>query len=300
MVRGLVACIAAVVAAACAPAQQQVVPAMRAVDESQELIRACRYDEADRALTEKLAAASADERPVVLLALGSVAEHRGDLAGALRRYEAAAAGDAVPLDAFELLGLAEVRAKRFEAGYGHLHMHIAANLRERRLPSWPETAAASLALAELGRLDEALQLLDGALAAFDYADPLLPDLRTLVRQAKTDGRPHAGEFWKMAYGSDREVAAMDLDYPPRPIKRVAPRYPEAALRNGTQGGVMLRLDIDETGSVTTLKVVESTPKGVFDDAAKRAVKDWKFQPATERCVPVKHAALQYLQFRISR
>lgn len=93
---------------------------------------------------------------------------------------------------------------------------------------------------------------------------------------------------------------MDLDYLPRAIARATPRYPEAALRNHTEGAVTLGVAIDETGSVAEVTVVESSPKGVFDIAAARAVKEWKFQPATKHCVPVKYRGLQNIQFRISR
>jgi TonB family protein len=291
---------AAGMAAACAQSPRQAIPAKADVDASQELIRTCRYDEADRALTEKLAAADARERPMVLLALGFVAEHRGDLAGALRHYEAATAGDTVPLEALKLLGLAQVRAKRFDEGYRHLNTYMAEVVRKRRQPWWQETAAASVALAELGRIQDALSLLDGALAAFDYIDLLLPDLRALARRAEADGESHAGEFWRMAYGSDQEASTMDLDYPPRAIKRVVPQYPETALRHHIEGTVTLRVALDEKGSLTEVAVVASSPKGVFDSAAARAVQEWKFQPATKRCVPVKHRALQNIQFRMSR
>jgi len=64
--------------------------------------------------------------------------------------------------------------------------------------------------------------------------------------------------------------------PPRKIKDLAPVYPPTAQRAGIQGVVILEAVIDETGAVTSAKVLRSIP--LLDEAAKAAVMQWQYTP----------------------
>lgn len=66
----------------------------------------------------------------------------------------------------------------------------------------------------------------------------------------------------------------------RPTTRTPPRYPAAARAAGTTGVVVVQIHIDDAGAVDDVRVVESTPPGVFDDAAVESVRAWRFEPAT--------------------
>lgn len=77
-----------------------------------------------------------------------------------------------------------------------------------------------------------------------------------------------------------------VDDGPKPIQRVPPQYPERARKKGITGQVVLSLLISATGSVQDIRVMESRPAGVFDEAAKAAVRQWRFQPATYEGRPV--------------
>ncbi len=65
--------------------------------------------------------------------------------------------------------------------------------------------------------------------------------------------------------------------PPALVKQVAPLYPRGAQRRGLEGHVVTALTIDERGRVTAAEVVEASPPGVFDAAALKAVKQWRFE-----------------------
>lgn len=63
-----------------------------------------------------------------------------------------------------------------------------------------------------------------------------------------------------------------------PLVRIPPQYPESARTKRTEGYVILRFTVTETGSVANPEVLRSEPPGVFDRAATRAVLRWKYQP----------------------
>ena len=56
-------------------------------------------------------------------------------------------------------------------------------------------------------------------------------------------------------------------------------YPRWALRQGWQGEVVIAIEILTNGSVGRSQVMNSSGHQVLDDAAVKAVKTWKFQPA---------------------
>lgn len=66
----------------------------------------------------------------------------------------------------------------------------------------------------------------------------------------------------------------------RPIMRVDPKYPIKAAKNGVEGWVRLSFSIDKLGQVFNISIIESNPKRIFDKAAKRALKKWKYRAKT--------------------
>lgn len=64
----------------------------------------------------------------------------------------------------------------------------------------------------------------------------------------------------------------------KPIVRIDPRYPIEAARNGIEGHVIMSFDILPNGSVDNIFIVQSSPQGVFDNEARKALKRWKYLP----------------------
>jgi len=60
--------------------------------------------------------------------------------------------------------------------------------------------------------------------------------------------------------------------------RVPPEYPASAEARGESGYVALTFSIDRMGKPYNLAVVESQPPGVFDEAALRSVRQWRYCP----------------------
>jgi protein TonB len=64
----------------------------------------------------------------------------------------------------------------------------------------------------------------------------------------------------------------------------------------TQGYVIVKFEIGENGRVSNVDVVESTPRGVFDDAAITAVRKWIYEPRKENGVAVSSQSKARLVF----
>ena len=86
-----------------------------------------------------------------------------------------------------------------------------------------------------------------------------------------------------------------LDPPPRPLGEIDPLVPEAA---GARGGVVvLRLYINEHGSVDKAEVLQSTPPGLFDASALEAFSHARFSPGYFAGVPVKSQMTFEVKYR---
>jgi periplasmic protein TonB len=74
---------------------------------------------------------------------------------------------------------------------------------------------------------------------------------------------------------------------PIEISRVKPQYPEAARKARMQGVVILEAIITKDGNVESVRVLRGL-NPLLDNAAMRAVQQWKYKPATfnGRAVPV--------------
>ena len=79
-----------------------------------------------------------------------------------------------------------------------------------------------------------------------------------------------------------------------------PEYPRRAIRLGVEGSVRLEFDVDTDGSVLDPYVVDSSPAGVFDRAAIKAVRKFLYEPPTYNGTSVKVNDVQIdLKFKLA-
>lgn len=75
-----------------------------------------------------------------------------------------------------------------------------------------------------------------------------------------------------------------------------PSYPSLSRRLGEEGKLVLRVELDENGHVSTASVVESSSYKRLDEAALAVVKTWRCNPSLRNGQPVRAVALQPFNF----
>ncbi|MHB1333066.1 MAG: energy transducer TonB [Sulfuriferula sp.] len=73
--------------------------------------------------------------------------------------------------------------------------------------------------------------------------------------------------------------AKQLDVQPRALAAINPVYPQGAVARGTAGWVVLKLKLDEHGTVEDVEVGDASPPGIFDQSALDAFHNAHFAPA---------------------
>lgn len=93
---------------------------------------------------------------------------------------------------------------------------------------------------------------------------------------------------EVAYEEPKEISQyLSTIIDPEPIKRVAPKYPIYAAKQGREGSTVLSFVIDKQGSVSDVLVKESSGSKDFDNASVRAASKWKYKPALENGKPIQ-------------
>ena len=77
---------------------------------------------------------------------------------------------------------------------------------------------------------------------------------------------------------------------------IPPSYPPLSRRLGEEGKLVLRVELDEDGYVSTARVVESSSYKRLDEAALAIVKTWRCNPSLRNGQPVRAVALQPFNF----
>ena len=73
---------------------------------------------------------------------------------------------------------------------------------------------------------------------------------------------------------------------PKPQYLPRPEYPPRPLARGVAGWVHMEFTVTQIGAVEDAKVVESTPSSMFDAAALRLVRRFKYEPPTAAGEPI--------------
>jgi len=124
--------------------------------------------------------------------------------------------------------------------------------------------------------------------------PPPPDL-SLTRSARPDQGISEMDFSvglgiDLSTGPNLGSIASDVDVVP--VVRVNPQYPPRAAERGVEGWVELMFTVSRAGAVIDVEVTKSHPGTVFDRAALRAVRKWKYNPRVEDGKPVERTGVR--------
>jgi len=84
---------------------------------------------------------------------------------------------------------------------------------------------------------------------------------------------------------------------PEELERVIPRYPAMARSAGIQGAVVVRGIVRRDGTIDDVEVIKPLPYGL-GEAAREAVSQWRFRPATYRGEPIDVYYTVTVNFRL--
>lgn len=105
------------------------------------------------------------------------------------------------------------------------------------------------------------------------------------------GVPFKGEMASSGLGGLSEAI---------PLIRTSPLYPPRALSRKLEGQVKVLFTITTDGTVMNPKIIESSPKGVFDRSALRAVRKWKFRKKLVDGQAVAWQSVQTIVFKLAK
>jgi len=157
------------------------------------------------------------------------------------------------------------------------------------------------------RLDEEGHATEAICA--DETHPVLIDpLRNWIfeqsfQHATADGQPAPSttSLW-MSYAlveteGGYELVVREYHSGPRPIEQTQPDYPVNALETYKEGWVKVRFTVEASGAVSNPTVVESSHK-LFELAAMKAIRHWRFKPETVNGRPVSTEVTQKIDFEM--
>ncbi|MCF6783832.1 energy transducer TonB [Stutzerimonas stutzeri] len=146
--------------------------------------------------------------------------------------------------------------------------------------------------ANLPKLDLDLPSIDTGLSIAAAPTPNLAGLTAgAAPAAPAPAAPPAsvGEASSQPGGPEQEVM---------PLNDVRPEYPYRARQQGIEGHIKLAFTINPAGKVENIRVLEASPRNIFDREARRAAARWRFAPRTENGVAVSREAVKTLHFRL--
>jgi protein TonB len=91
-----------------------------------------------------------------------------------------------------------------------------------------------------------------------------------------------------------DLGAGPADNAPIPLVRVPPLYPTRASARGIEGWVVVEFTITASGAVEDPHVVQGDPPRVFNSAAIRAIRRWKYKPKVVGGKPVAQVGVRTL------
>ena len=190
--------------------------------------------------------------------------------------------EAVPIDTDALLSESAVTILPHQATMGSHVFH--------------DTPSSDVALSELLTEVTLADTLEPPAKTYDSQQPAIPLLAETIDFIEEKLPSEKAVLKPVKPASPATDISAKLT-PPDLNGNALPRYPEQARRLGWQGRVLLRIWINQQGSVTRVQVEESSGYSLLDAAAVTSVRTWRVQPAQRGGQPVAGSWLLPIRFR---
>lgn len=134
--------------------------------------------------------------------------------------------------------------------------------------------------------------------AQEAAAPTPPAPRTIWSPPGRQGPEQGAEAPPQAVGAGLASGAVRPARPLSGANNPSPEYPYRSRIRGEQGSVALLVQVDPEGRVVDLSVLRSSGFPALDEAAEKAVRHWRFEPAIRDGAAVFSSATVAITFRL--
>jgi protein TonB len=133
------------------------------------------------------------------------------------------------------------------------------------------------------------------------------------------GMPRPGARRPVIAASETPLASAEPSAEPNPVEpeappsvkvdnnreasvsqRIAPEYPAGSIRKNETGTVMIRVEIDASGSVKKVQIAQGSGSRALDRAAREAVLNWQFTPKLVNGEAVESELLIPVDFKLDQ
>ncbi len=84
------------------------------------------------------------------------------------------------------------------------------------------------------------------------------------------------------------------------IYSISPIFPNEALEKNIEGIVRIQFSVTPNGNIINPRIINSTALGIFDDAAIKTIKLWRFQAISKRAKSEEIEVIQEMRFKSNR
>ena len=134
--------------------------------------------------------------------------------------------------------------------------------------------------------------------ATEQAPAAAPMAASAVAAPAVAAKPAATPNAETSRAGSTAAAPVALDA--RPVYGKAPEFPVDARLDGVEGWVKFTYTIGKDGEVRNVRIVAAEPRNVFENAVRRAVRGWRFEPPTVEGRPVEREITQVIEFALGR
>ncbi len=114
------------------------------------------------------------------------------------------------------------------------------------------------------------------------------------------GGPGTGSASGLGGGAETLVTEKtSVDRNARVVFRGPLDYPSSARAKGLTGEVLLRVRVGAGGAVEEIQIARAEPSGIFEEAAQKAVRSWRFEPAFVKGRTVASWISQKIRFEMN-